>query len=177
MSTVKNDWQTRFQQAYDHGVAAWREGRKTAATMFTADEAAFLASIGCTPQELFDFVDDWLRYGEPDFADALAVARIRRDYFLTVLKGRPAARPISVQDLPSKTAAVDGIVWLPRLIEKARAKLRGEMPDDLMYGCGGDRGCFREIKITMPAFLELVRDSGQDTRRIIDTVKKAAARR
>lgn len=173
---MSTDWQTQFRQTYDRGVAAWREGRDSPATMFTAEDAGFLATIGCTPQELFDFVDDGQGYGEPDFATALAVAAIRRDHFLNVLHGRSAGQRISIEDLPAKTAAVDGIVWLPRLIEKARAKLRGEMPDELMYGCGGDRQCFREIKMTMPAFLELVRDSGEDTRRIIDTVKKAAGR-
>ena len=34
---------------------------------------------------------------------------------------------------------IDGIAWLPRILVKARLKLRGEMPADLMYGCGGDR--------------------------------------
>jgi hypothetical protein len=173
---MNNDWQSQFKAIYQRGSSAWTAGRKSPATMFTKEDASFLATIGCTTQELFDFVDDWHRYGEPDFATAAAVAAIRREYFLKVLQGRPAARQISMDDLPAKTASVDGIVWLPRLIEKARAKLRGEMPDDLMYGCCGDRHCFENIKITMPAFLELVRDCGDDTRRIIDTVKKAAVR-
>ena len=78
--------------------------------------------------------------------------------------------------LPAKSAQVDGIAWLPRLIEKARLKLRGEMPDDLMYGCAGDRPFLREMNMNLPGFLELVRDSGDNNRRIIDAVKKAAGR-
>jgi hypothetical protein len=173
---MNNDWETQFKAVYGRGSTAWMAGRKSAATMFTPEDASFLATIGCTTQELFDFVDDWHRYGEPDFDAARAVAAIRRDYFLNVLQGRPTTARVSMDELPPKTAAVDGIVWLPRLIAKARAKLRGEMPDDLMYGCGGDRECFGNIKMTMPAFLELVRDCGEDTRRIVETVKKSAGR-
>jgi hypothetical protein len=77
-------------------------------------------------------------------------------------------------ELPAKTAAVDGIEWLPRLIAKARLKLRGEMPPDLMYGCGGDRPFVREMKTTLPDFLKLVWDCGEDDRRIVDSVKRRA---
>ena len=139
--------------------------------MFTSDDAAFLATIGCTRQELFDFVDDLLRYGEPDFDTALAVQSIRRDYFLGVLGGQSTGRTVAMDDLPPKAAMVDGIAWLPRLIVKARLKLRGEMPSDLMYCCGGDRSFLRRVKMTAPDFLALVRDSGQDDRRVIDAVQ------
>ena len=71
-------------------------------------------------------------------------------------------------------ATVGGIPWLLRLIEKARLKLRGEMPADLMYGCGGDRPFAREMKTTLPDFLKLVWDSGDDNQKIIDTVKRHA---
>lgn len=172
MST--NDWQTRFRQVYDRGIAAWSEGRKTPQTMFSAEDAAFLATIGCTAQELFDFVDDFHRYGEPDYATTLAVTVIRRDYFLNVMGGKPSGRTATMESLPAKTAEVDGIAWLPRLIVKARLKLRGEMPADLMYGCGGDRPFLRKMKIDLPGFLKLVWESGDDDRRIVEAAKKAA---
>jgi hypothetical protein len=174
MST--NNWQAEFRQVYDRGIAAWKEGRKSSGAMFTREDTAFLATIGCTAQELFDFVDDAQRYGEPDFATALAVAALRRDYFLHVLKGKPANRTLSMDTLPAKTAEVDGIAWLPRIIEKARWKLRGEMPADLMYGCGGDRAFLQQVKMDLPEFLQLVRDCGDDNRRIIDAVKKSSGR-
>lgn len=167
-----NDWQTRFRQVYDRGIAAWNEGRKTPQTMFSAEEAAFLATIGCTAQELFDFVDDFCRYGEPDYATTLAVTAIRRDYFLNVMGGRPSGRVATMESLPPKTAEVDGIAWLPRLIVKARLKLRGEMPADLMYGCGGDRPFLRKMKMDLPGFLKLVWECGDDDRRIVETAKK-----
>ena len=142
--------------------------------MFTRDDAASLATMGCTVQELFDFVDDGQTYGEPDFATTLAVAAIRRDYFLNVMNGQPTGRTASMDDLPAKTFAVDGIAWLPRLIVKARLKLRGEMPADLMYGCGGDRPFLRGMKMDLPGFLKLVWECGEDDRRIVDAVKKSA---
>jgi hypothetical protein len=154
---------------------AWQEGRRSPQAMFDTEDAKFLSSIGCTRQELFDFVDDLNRYGEPSLDDALEVARIRRKYFLEVLRGKPADRQASMEELPAKKATVDGIAWLPRLIAKARLKLRGELPDDLMYGCGGDRSFLAEYPMTMPAFLQLVWDSGGDDRRIIEAIKATRA--
>jgi hypothetical protein len=168
------DWPARFREVYDRGNQAWGEARKSPGAMFTREDTDFLATLGCTGQELFDFVDDFRRYSEPDFATALEVAAVRRQYFLEVLQGKSTGRTIDMNDLPAKTAAVDGIVWLPRLIEKARAKLRGEMPDDLMYGCGGDREFLRNKRVTLPAFLRLAWECGDDTRRIIDGFKRAA---
>lgn len=172
MST--NEWQKQFRHVYDRGVSAWREGRRSPERMFDSTDAAFLSSIGCTAQELFDFVDDELRYGDFDFATTLAVTAIRRDFFLNVMKGKATGRTVTMASLPAKTAAVDGIAWLPRLIVKARVKLRGEMPADLMYGCAGDRPFLREMKMDLPSFLKLAWDSGDDDRLIIDAVKKSA---
>ncbi len=175
-SAPMNDaaWEKQFRAVYDRGVVAWQAGRRKPGTMFNAEDVAFLAGIGCTAQELFDFVDDFLVYGEPDFATALAVQAIRRDYLLNEMKGLPCAKQAAMSDLPPKTQEVDGIAWLPRLIVKARFKLRGEMPDDLMYGCGGDRPFVRRMKTTLPGFLQLVRESGSDDRRIVDSLKRNA---
>jgi hypothetical protein len=57
--------------------------------MFEPKDVTFLATIGCTAQELFDFVDDSLRYDDLDFETVLAVAAIRREYFLHVMNGTP----------------------------------------------------------------------------------------
>jgi hypothetical protein len=48
------------------------------------------------------------------------------------------------------------------------------MPADLMYGCAGDRPFLRRMKTTLPQFLELVRDEGDNDRRIVDAVKRTA---
>lgn len=169
-----NDWQKQFREVYDRGVAAWRAGRRSPAAMFGREDAAFLATIGCTTQELFDFVDDELNYGDFDYATTLAVTAIRRDYFLNVMKGKPTGKTVTMASLPAKAAEVDGIAWLPRLIVKARVKLRGEMPTDLMYGCAGDRPFLRKMNMDLPGFLKLTWASGDDDRRIIDAVKRSA---
>lgn len=169
-----NDWQTEFRKVYDRGGVAWNEGRRSAQIMFDSDDTAFLATVGCTAQELFDFVDDFHRYGEPDYTTTLAVAAIRRDYFLNIMGGKRTGRTATMESLPPKTAEVDGIAWLPRIIAKARLKLRGEMPADLMYGCGGDRPFLRKMNLDLPRFLKLVWECGDDNRRIVEAVKKSA---
>lgn len=155
-------------------MAAWQAGRRSPESMFDAVDAAFLTTIGCTAQELFDFVDDYQRYGEPDYATTLDVTALRRDYFVNVLRGHSTGRIVPMERLPAKTAEVDGIAWLPRLIVKARLKLRGEMPPDLMYGCAGDRPFLRRMNLTLAQFLKLVWECGDDDRRIINAVKKSA---
>jgi len=123
---------------------------------------------------LFDFVDDSLGWDDLDYETVLAVTEIRRAYFLKVMQGKATGRVIPMGTLPAKTAAVDGIAWLPRLIAKARIKLRGEMDPDLMYGCGGDRPFLRQHHMALPQFLQLVWDKGDDDRAIVDAVKRAA---
>lgn len=98
-------------------------------------------------------------------------------YFLEVMGGKPTGRIVPMSKLPPKSATIDGISWLPRLIAKARIKLRGEMDPDLMYGCAGDRPFLRKRHMTLPEFLQLVWDKGEDDRGIVEAVKSAAGRR
>ncbi len=170
----QQDWKTEFRNVWDRAIAAWKAGRKSARTMFEPADAAFLSTIGCSTQELFDFVDDSLGYDDVDFETVLAVTAIRREYFLEVMHGKPTGRVVEMSELPAKSAEVDGIAWLPRLIVKARTKLRGEMNPDLMYGCAGDRPFLRKHHMTLPGFLQLVRDQGDNDRAIIDALKAAA---
>lgn len=171
---MSDNWQQEFHVVWARAVVAWHAGRKSPSTMFPPADVAFLATIGCTAQELFDFVDDSLRYGDFDVETALAVAAIRRDYFLNVMHGKTTGRVVTMSELPAKRDTVDGIAWLPRLIAKARIKLRGELNPDLMYGCAGDRPFLRERNMTLPQFLQLVWDKGDDDRAIIDEVKHCA---
>jgi hypothetical protein len=166
-----DDWKLEFRKVWDRGVAVWKAGRRSPRTMFVPEDVAFLAGIGCTAQELFDFVDDALAAGDLDFETVLAVTAIRRRYFLDVMGGKPTGRVVPMRELPAKSATVDGISWLPRLIVKARLKLRGEMDPDLMYGCGGDRPFLRRYHMTLPQFLQLVWDKGDDDRAIVDAIK------
>ena len=169
------DWPGEFRKVYDAGTKRYEAGERAPQKLFSKLELEFLASIGCSAQELFDFIDDLARYGEPAYETVLLTTGVRRDYFRLVLNGVPATKQIDMDKLPAKKDKVDGIEWLPRLIEKAHAKLRGEMPADLMYGCGGDRPFLREMNVELAEFLRLVWICGDDNRRIVDYVKQRRA--
>lgn len=173
---ANDNWEARFKAAYEAGVKAYEEGSRSAADMFDTQQEAQLGTIGCTAQELFDFVEDFCRDGVPSFEDALAVAALRRRYFQEVQHGIPSQFQIDPAELPPKDEAVEGIRWLPRIIAKARAKLRGELDPTTMYGCGGDRAFLERWNLAMPGFLELVWKSGTDDAKIIAAVKASAGR-
>lgn len=173
---ANESWEERFKAVFEAGVTAYRAGRREAEEMFDRRQTAFLASIGCTPQELFDFVEDHCDLGEPSFDDTLAVAAVRRRFFEEVQHGIPSQFQIDPAELPPKDEAVEGIRWLPRIIAKARAKLRGELDPGTMYGCGGDRPFLQSVNLTLPGFLELVWSAGADDSRIIRAVKQSAGR-
>lgn len=142
--------------------------------MFSEADGLFLASVGCSRQELFDFVDDLMEYGEPDLETVCGVQELRRDYFEQVMRGLRSEHVASMDDLPRKTDALGGIQWLPRLIAKARLKLRGEMPPELMYGCGGDRPFVRRMGTSLPAFLKLVWECGDDDLAVLESLKASS---
>jgi len=168
------DWDDVFRTCYLKAVEEYRGGNRQPATFFTAAESAFLAGIGCTPQEVYDFAEDWHTAQEPSFATVLLITAARRDYFLTIQKGQPASRVISVNDLPAKDAALAGFPWLPRQIAKARAKLAGEMPAELMYCCGGDRAFFKRVKCHPADFLRVVWAARDDDQKIIAHIRQCA---
>ncbi len=145
-----------FRALYDKAVAQHARGLRGAETYFTADEKAFLAANGITPQHLYDYAEDANNDGEPDFGTAVGVELIRRDYFLNVQHGKPSGRMLDPATLPGKDETLDGIRWLPRILPKARAKLQGELPPSLMYGCGGDRAFFATHDIHPTEFLRLI---------------------
>src|SRR3954463_16455933 len=115
---MSDEWESEFRKIWDRGIAAWKAGRRSARTMFDAEDVTFLAGIGCTAQELFDFIDDSLDWDDLDFDTVLAVTAIRRAYFMEVMQGQPSGKIVPMRELPAKSAAMDGIAWLPRLIAK-----------------------------------------------------------
>ncbi len=167
------EFPARFRALYDQAVARYADGQRGADTYFNAGEKAFLAANGITPQHLFDYAEDHNNYdGEPGHDHALAIECVRRDYFLNVQGGRPSGTTLDESRLPAKTDAVRGIAWLPRLLPKARAKLRGELPASLMYCCGGDRKFFQEHNILPAEFLSLLWRHGNDDAAVVDWVVK-----
>jgi predicted dehydrogenase len=168
-------WEQRFSQLFQSAVEKYRKGHQQAAGLIDEQGLKFLASIGHTEQEFFDFVEDFAKAGEPTLETALKIASVRRDYFLAKQNGTPSPRRISMDDLPPKDAEIEGIAWLPRLIPKAEAKLRGEMPPDLMYCCGGDRKFFNTHHIDPAEFLRKVWDACGNQAEIVAWVKGKAA--
>ena len=165
-------WTTDLKQIFEAAVAKYRAGDRGSATYFTPEQTGFLASIGHTAQEVYDFAEDHTRGGDPDWETFLLIASVRRDYFLTVQRGQHSSHLIDMDKLPPKAEAVDGIEWLPRLIQKAQAKLRGEMPDDLMYDCGGDRQFFRQWNLHPADFLRFAWNAGDDAQSYVPFVRQ-----
>jgi hypothetical protein len=163
-------WDTTFRKVYEKAVQTYHAGNRRPEIVFKPAERSFLASIGCTPRELYDFVEDWCGANEPSFETVLLITAVRRDYFLFVQKGQLSREVIDIEALPAKGAELAGIAWLPRIIAKAKAKLRGEMPPELMYGCGGDRPFLRSVNIHPADFLRMVWSAGDDGQKVIDFV-------
>jgi hypothetical protein len=165
-------WEKTFAHLFEAAVEKYRAGHQKAAGLVDEAGAKFLATIGHSEQEFFDFVEDFAKGGEPTLETALKIAAVRREYFLEEQDGRRSSQVVDMAKLPSKDATVEGIGWLPRIIPKAEAKLRGEMPPDLMYGCGGDRRFFRENQVDPAEFLRVVWTAGGEQDEIIAWVKK-----
>jgi hypothetical protein len=174
MSDAYN-WAAHFGEMFVDCCEAYEDGHKDFNGWFEPDGLAFLKSIGAKPREIFDFVEDCVgaEGDEPTPETALLVASVRRDYFRTEQKGAESTNVIKPSDLPAKTDAMDGIVWLPRIIAKAEAKLRGEMDPDTMFGCGGDRAFLAEHNIHAADFLREVWAAKGDKPRILAFVKAA----
>jgi hypothetical protein len=171
------NWPKQFRELFEDTLDAYRGGKRDAETLFDAEQRLFLSELGATPQEIFDFVEDTFHGQEPGFETSLLITAVRRDYFLTVQKGKRSTRVIDMDQLPPKAAQLEGIEWLPRIIEKARAKLRGEMPPDLMYCCGGDCAFLREHGIHAADFLREVWAAGDDTPSLMRFVRRSMVNR
>ena len=165
-------WDERFLELFRRCLAEYQGGNHDFHSYYSAGDLKFLESIGYKPRELFDFVEDLGGEGEPPESTALLVAAVRREYFRTVQDGAASSKEITAADLPTFGDELDGMAYLPRIIRKARAKLRGELDPDLMYGCGGDRKFLREHGEIHPAdFLREVWAAADDDDRIAAWVR------
>jgi hypothetical protein len=170
------DYQRLLLEVWEAAVAAYRAGARQPSSLFNRAHHQFLASIGASAQEFYDYAEDYSDGGEPDLITVAQVMDIRRYYFLKIQGGRPSGRTLDPASLPAKSSAIGGIAWLPRIIPKAKAKLRGELGPDIMYGCGGDRAFLREHDIHPAEFLRVVMDHEDDDGAIITWVKARAGR-
>lgn len=165
-----------FRALYDQAVSAYTSGAREPGKLFNDEQTRWLAANGLTAQNFHDYAEDQTNYGEPGYDHALAIELVRRDYFLNVQKGVASKVVADPETWPAKTDAIDGIVWLPRILPKVRAKLRGELPASMMYCCGGDRRFLKELDILPAEFLALAWRAGTDDQAIIDWVKARGRR-
>jgi len=169
------DFAPKFRALYDQAIARYNAGTRSAAALFSAEETAWLAANGITPQHLFDYAEDQANYGEPGPDTAVAIESLRRSYFVNAQDGRPSTTTLDVDKMPAKTDTIRGIEWLPRIIPKTKAKLRGELPASLMYDCGGDRKFFKAHDIGPAEFLGIVWRHENNDAAIIDWVARRSA--
>jgi len=169
------EFQKTFHELYDKAVGLYAKGQRGADTFFTTEEQAFLSANGLTPQHLYDYAEDHNNYGEPGYDLALGIEFVRRNYFLLSQHGKPSGVVLDETKMPAKTESIGGIEWLPRIIPKARAKLRGELPASLMYCCGGDRKFFKTNDINPVEFLDVVRQNEKNDAAIVNWVSDRSA--
>lgn len=162
-----NAWTVQLRAAHQKAVSLYQSGNRDLSSYFTDEEVKFLASIGLRPITVYDYAEDLVKYGEPDWETFLLVAAARRDYFLYEQQGVTSNAEISSADLPPKTESLEGIVWLPRIIQKATCFLKGGLCHDIMYGCGGDRKFFRDNAVHPADFLRAVWSSHGDDHKVV----------
>lgn len=136
-------WNDTFLELFSRCEAQFRSGNTDFETYYTAEDRAFLAAIGYKTREWFDFVEDYCGEGDPSPTTALLIAAARRDYLHTHPETAELKALLHRDNIPTFGDELLGMPYLPRIIAKARAKLRGELDPDLMYGCGGDRRFLR----------------------------------
>jgi Domain of unknown function (DUF5069) len=167
-----------FQKLYAQALHNYAEGRRSSDSFFDAEQTAWLTANGLSAQVLYDYVEDFNSGGEPSYDQALQIETIRRDYFFNEQQGQPSTTVADPSKWPAKTEAINGIEWLPRILPKVRAKLRGELPTTLMYSCGGDRRFFKANDILPAEFLSLAwRFEGNDAAVIAWVIARASSTR
>lgn len=169
-------WDAQFTDLFDRCLARYRSGEVDFTRYYSDSDLAFLRSVGYQPREFFDFVEDHADGGDPTVAAAVLIASARRDYLNAVMGGRLSDRQVTPDQLPPREATLEGVAWLPRILVKARAKLRGELHPDIMYGCGGDRRFLREHDLAPADFLRAVWAAGEDDSKVLAYVKAAGSK-
>jgi hypothetical protein len=171
-------WNDTFLALFDRCVSRYRAGDLDFEGYYSPADLDFLREIGCQTREFFDFVEDFCEDNNPSPSTALLVAAVRRDYFITVQHRIPCSGPVLTRDdVPGFGEELAGMAYLPRILAKARAKLRGTLDPDLMFGCGGDRNFLRKHGNLHPAdFLRQVWAAADNDHGVASWVAASVAR-
>ena len=159
-----------LSRVWENAVSLYCAGNSHADTFPIENDMPRLDSWGIKKIDIFDYAEDWCLYQEPDLLTFVLVHYERYSYFLEEQHGMFSQERINPAELPHKSEKVGGVVWLPRILPKARAKLRGELPSEVMYGCGGDRHFFQTNNIHPAEFLRITRRYMNDDQAIIQWV-------
>lgn len=139
---------------------------------FYPSELEFLTSIGYKAREMFDYIADYAQTGRPSPSSALLIASKRRSYFFTAQRAmQNKSRAVTMAELPSVDDDFGGYVYMPHIIGKAEAKLRGTLEDGIMYGDARDRQFFEENGHISPSdFLGMVNNVRGDRQKLITSI-------
>lgn len=160
-------WDFTFINLFERCLESYRADEKDYNHWYDESDHDFLKAIGYQELEFFDYIEDCAVHNDPSPTTALMIASVRRDYLDVMQQGTRNEPHIRSSDLPAKNADLEGYVWLPRILAKARAKLRGELHPESMFGCGGDRAFLRQHNIAPADFLRLVWAADEDDSKIL----------
>ncbi len=163
-------YQKTLKTIWTNAVSSYESGNREPETYFNESTLAELTELGLNIMDVYDYAEDFVTGGDPDFETFLMICEVRRDYFLTIQEGKASSKTLSSESLPPKTAEINGIVWLPRIMPKVYGKLRGELPPETMYCCGGDRRFFKTNNIHPAEFLRAAWAFEEDQSRLVEWV-------
>jgi len=169
MGTLGNELAELHSEACEN----YRRGERATSRIVSEAGVQALADMGIREQVIFDFVEDFVRYGEPSHEDFLSVVAIRQAHFVETLGGRWPGAVVSESALPLRADEWEGIPWLPRIARKAACFLDGSLSSDVMFGCGGDRRFLKEHDLALAEFLAAVNDAKGDDAAILRRVRRS----
>ena len=165
-------WNDRFSDLFARCLQRYQSGDKDYNGYYSETDLELLSSIGYRPREFFDFVEDLCEEATPSATTALLIAAVRRDYFIVEMNCEMREPTVTRDNIPTFGDQTEGFTYLPRILAKARAKLRGELDPDLMFGCGGDRKFLKEHGNIHPAdFLRRVWAAGDDDSQVAEWLR------
>ena len=169
---MSHTFHTQLYRIWQSAVGLYKQGNSSPSTIVQEQDLSLLCGWGLNRMDIFDFAEDWCLHREPDFYTFLLVHFERWRFFVEKQNSIPSSNLLDPKTLPPKDQKARGIAWLPRILPKARAKLRGELPPEVMYCCGGDREFFKSSNIHPAEFLSIVCFFGDDDSEIIEWVVK-----